>query len=884
MITTKLLDRVCLNEAWALRSAAEDTRSGETLSTLDASTEGWLPVDLPTTVLGALVDDGRFGDPFFGDQFKQIPGQGPHAQNFSNHEMPEGSPFAKPWWFRKEFQVDADAPAYLGLQLDGINYRANVWLNGQLVASSDQIVGSYCDHEIDLSEQLLRGKRNALAIEVIPPLPCDLAISWVDWNPSPPDKNTGLWRDVWLRRHGPAGLRDPYVITQLDEQGRAAVTIAVDVLNATDDPQSVDVKASLGNRHTEKRVCLAPKERRRVTIDPSDDPQLLIAQPELWWPRGLGEAKLHELTVEAVVEGQLSDRTVQHVGLREITTELTELEHALFRVNGKPLLIKGAGWATDLFLRRQPERDWAQLHYVKAMNLNTIRFEGMLERGDFLEQCDRDGLLVIAGWCCCDCWEKWDEWSGESHVVALGSFRSQLRRVRRHPSMMTWWYGSDFPPPEHVERAYLEILQEEGWPNVTQSSAANKPTSLTGPSGVKMEGPYDYVPPSYWLEDKNRGGGFGFATEICPGPAIPPIESLRKMLPEENLWPIDAMWNHHAGGQEFHQVDHFARAVEGRYGAVDDVDTFAELSQLLSYDTQRAMFEAYVKNRHDGQSGAATGVIQWMLNNAWPSLIWHLYDYYLRPAGSFFGTQKACAPLHVLYAYDDRSVRVSNDGLQARMGLTLQARILSLDGQVLYNETRKVDVPPHATATATVLANDTGRHEPVFIVLELYDEQAELVQDNVYALPAKLDVLDHAKHSWIHTPVVEHADLRALRKMSSASIDLGLNREPSSRVGETQIRVELHNPTDQLAFFIQLRACNQHGEDVLPAIWSDNYISIPPKASRTVTLRLPIPEQQQNVIRVEARGLNIARLVATVNEKDAEIPLNVPSPTMKRAI
>jgi exo-1,4-beta-D-glucosaminidase len=850
------------------------SRTGDALSMLDAPTDGWHAANLPTTVLGTLIEEGRYGDPFYADRFKQIPGQGPAAQNFANHAMPEDSPFAVPWWFRKEIAVVADAPQYLGLRLDGINYRANVWLNGELIANSDDVVGSYRDYELDVSRKLRRGSRNALAIEVIPPRPCDLAISWVDWNPSPPDKNTGIWRDVWLRGHGPVGLRDPYVITELDDRGRAQVSIAVDVLNTTDAPQDVELRARLGSHATRKTARLKPRERRRITIDPSDDRELSIHQPKLWWPRGLGEAELHELSIEAVVAGRLSDRSVQQVGLRQITSELTEKEHALFRVNGEPLLIKGAGWATDLFLRRRNERDWAELEYVKAMNLNTIRFEGMLERADFLERCDRDGLLVIAGWCCCDCWEKWDEWSGESHVVALESLRSQLRRVRRHPSMISWWYGSDFPPPAHVEQAYLEVLKDVGWPNATQSSAANKPTELTGRSGVKMEGPYDYVPPSYWLEDKTRGGGFGFATEVCPGPAIPPIESLRKMLPTENLWPIDDMWNYHAGGQEFHQVEHFARAVEGRYGPVDDVETFAQLSQLLAYDSQRAMFEAYAKNRHDGQQGNATGVIQWMLNNAWPSLIWHLYDHYLRPGGGFFGTQKACEPLHVMYAYDDRSVVVSSDHLTPRDGLTLRARVLSLAGDLLHDELCLVDARPHAATTALTLPELSHRREAIFVALQLYDERQQLVSDNVYLVPAQPDVLDHDKGLWIHTPVSEHADLIAVRTLPAADIRLRAQRDPGGEPGEQTIRIKIRNSGDSLAFFVQLRARDEHGADLLPVIYSDNYISLLPGDSREITVRLLSPPRMHSAVLIEARGLNIERMVVPAYDPSTEASPN----------
>src|SRR5262249_9677195 len=442
----------------------------------------------------------------------------------------------------------------------------------------------------------------------------------------------------------------------------------------------------------------------------------------------------------------------------------------LFRVNSEPVLIRGAGWATDLFLRRQPERDRAQLEYLLAMNLNTIRFEGMVERAEVLEWCDREGVMVMAGWCCCDSWEKWHQWTDECHHVTAESLRSQVRRVRRHPCMISWLYGSDFPPPEPVERRYLAVLDEEGWPNPAHSSAANRPTELTGKSGMKMEGPYDWVPPNYWLEDRKRGGAFGFATEICPGAAVPPIESLRKMLPPEHLWPIDEVWNFHAGGQEFHNIDAFAEAIARRYGEPGPVEDFAELAQLATYEAQRAMFEAYTRNKFQ-----STGVIHWMLGNSWPSLIWHLYDYFLRPGGGFFGTQKACEPLHVMYAYDDRAVVVINDHPRDWEGLRVEARVVNLDGKTLDVQTHRLGVEAVSATARSKLAPPEGERL-YFVDLRLFGADGAPLGRNFYWLPSKLDVLDEANANWVYTPVREFADLTPLRALRETAVTLRAER------------------------------------------------------------------------------------------------------------
>jgi exo-1,4-beta-D-glucosaminidase len=411
--------------------------------------------------------------------------------------------------------------------------------------------------------------------------------------------------------------------------------------------------------------------------------------------------------------------------------------------------------------------------------------------------------------------------------------------------MLTWWYGSDFPPPPRVERAYLEIIAEERWPNPVQSSAANKPTEVTGRSGLKMEGPYEYVAPGYWLEDTARGGAFGFATEISPGVAIPPIESLRRMLTDEQLWPVGEAWSFHAGGQEFHTVSRFVEALAARHGASDGVEDLAAWSQLLCYEGQRAMFEAYTRNRY-----RATGVIQWMLNNAWPSMIWHLFDHYLRPGGGFFGTQKACEPLHVMYSYDDRSVVVTNQFPTRFDDLVVRARIH--EGPT---HTATVSVAADGRTTAMVLP--PLEREVTLLDLRLETPDRRLISSNCYWLPRKADVVDYARASWMHTPTAEHADLTALRRLPSTQVAVRATRDRG-------VRVELENPTDRLAFFVQLRLADASGADVLPLVWSDNYVSLFPGDARTLNAVATGGSELPDEIRVEVTGLNIATVSVAV--------------------
>jgi exo-1,4-beta-D-glucosaminidase len=851
---------LAVNLGWSVRSSADLGQDGAALSRPGVDTSEWHQVDLPSTVLGALVTAGQVENLFFGTNLATLPGQGPASKNFSNHPMPEDSPFRVSWWFRKELEVSPARGAYTSLQLDGINYRANVWLNGERIADSREIVGAYRDYELEVTSRLRTDGPNVVAIEVFPPDPCDLAITWVDWNHSPVDKNMGLWRDVWLRTNGPVALRAPHVLTRLEGQDgwrKAHLTVAADLVNHTNEPRNAVLRAVFDGRVVAKTFRLPARARMRAELRPEDDRQLTIDRPRLWWPYTIGTPELYAIDVDVTVDGARSDHARFDFGIREIKSTLTPEGHAQFSVNDVPILIRGAGWASDLFLRRQPERDLAQLQYVKAMGLNTIRFEGMLERGDFLDQCDREGILVIAGWCCCDCWEKWDTWTDENHVVAPESLRSQVRRVRRHPSLLTWWYGSDFPPPAHVEKRYLEVLAEEHWPNPHQSSATNKPAELTGNCGLKMLGPYEWVPPNYWLEDTKRGGAHGFATEISPGPAVPPIESLRKMIPAAHLWPIDEVWNFHAGIQEFANIRIFTAALEGRYGRATSAEEFATLSQLATYEGQRAMFEGFARNR-----SRASGVVQWMLNNSWPSLIWHLYDYFLRPGGGFFGTQKACQPLHVMYAYDDRSVVVINDHPRAQEGLRVEARIINLDGKTLDVQTHRLGVGPVSATSVCKLEPPEGERL-TFVDLRLFGadgaNEKPLVR-NFYWLPSKLDVLDDANANWVYTPVREFADLTPLRALRETAVTVRADRA-SAEAGTEHVDVTIANRTGGLAFFVQLRLADDDGQDVLPVVWSDNYVSVLPGERATVRATVPFGRAAGRALFVEARGLNVPEQV-----------------------
>ncbi|HYY93562.1 MAG TPA: glycoside hydrolase family 2 TIM barrel-domain containing protein, partial [Pyrinomonadaceae bacterium] len=562
--------RLLLKQGWRIQSSSALQEEGGALSTPGYKTTGWYAATVPSTVVGALVEDKVYPDPFYGMNLRVMPGCSyPIGKNFANLPMPDDSPYNKPWWYRTEFQIPAaERGRRLWLHFDGINYSANVWLNGHKMADAADVAGAFRRYEFDVTDAARVGGVNALAVEVFAPKPDDLALTWVDWNPTPPDKMMGLWHDVYLTASGPVTLRFPQVVTKLDQPTLAAahLTVNAELHNATDRPVEGMLTGRIEKIQFSKGVRLEPNETKVVQFTPEEFRQLNLSNPRLWWPANLGEPNLYELALQFETGGRVSDSQTSRFGIREVTSELDGGGHRVFKVNGQRVLIRGGGWAPDMFLRFNPQRLEQEFSYVREMNLNAIRLEGKLESDYFYDLADRNGILIMAGWCCCSHWEHWTHrpdyqegpvWGPEDYAVAAASLTDQVKRLRNHPSLLVWLNGSDNPPPADVEKMYDDILQRENWPNPSLSSATARPTELTGQSGVKMEGPYEWVPPVYWLQDDRRGGAHGFATEISPGPAVPPVESLRKMLPPEHLWPIDDVWSYHAGGGQFRTLKVF---------------------------------------------------------------------------------------------------------------------------------------------------------------------------------------------------------------------------------------------------------------------------------------------------------------------------------------
>src|SRR5580704_6100035 len=832
---------ITLREGWVVQSSAKVSAAAEAVSAVGFDASSWYKTSAPNTVFAVLVENGVYKDPYFGMNLRSVPGVSyAVGSQFANQEMPENSPFAVPWWYRKEFEVPAQfSGKTVWMAFRGINYRADIWINGRKVAGSDQVVGAFRRYEFEVTPFVKVGAKNVVAVEVSAPHANELGITWVDWNPTPPDKDMGLWQEVVLSASGSVTVRHAAVETKLDlpATDKAHLTVRAELQNSS----NAAIKGTLRGKilgaavpvEFSQGVELKAGERRAIAIAPDSASSLNVQNPRLWWPYQMGEPYLHKLTLEFVPDkGPASDQQTIAFGIVQTDSELTAEGYRLFKVNGKPVLVRGGGWAPDMMLRINQSRREAEFRYVKEMGLNTIRLEGKLEDETFMERADREGILVMAGWCCCDAWEKWGKWGDENKRVSVDSLRDQIHRLRSHPSLLVWLNGSDNPPPPDRENAYLQIEKENNWAKPIISSATAKKTEPTGESGVKMSGPYEYVSSNYWLLDTKAGGAYGFNSETSPGPAVPPLEELKSMFPPDKLWPVNEFWDFHAGGGEFKNIKVFTNAIEKRYGPLKDVSDLAWKSQAMTYEGERAMFEAYGRNKYK-----STGIIQWMLNNAWNGLIWHLYDYDLRPAGGYFGSKKALELVHVQFSYDDRSIAIVNGKQEALKGLKVVAKIYDTSMKERFSHEEVSDVASDAVTKSFTVAEPDGISAAYFLNLQLFSPPGELLSRNFYWLSKKPDVPNFAKSEWYYTPLTEYADFLALQDLPKATVNASMTISDAGQ--ETAAHITIENTGSGLAFLVRLRLLKgKGGPEVLPVFFDDNYISILPGEKREVLVHV----------------------------------------------
>ena len=833
---------IVLRDNWAIQSSANLKDGGNAISQPGYAANDWYPTSVPTTVLAALVSNKVYADPYYGNNYFELPG-------IRRWDKPEGNPFESAWWYRTEFNIpECYAGRHVWLKFHSVNYRANLWVNGQKAADSSQIEGAYRLFALDISKYTKAGDKNCLALEIFPPRAFDLTISWVDWNPTPPDRNMGIWYDVTLYSTGPVAIDHPFVKTRLNLPSAdiARLSVVAELKNTIDTPVKGLLKGTIENISFTKEVSLNANETKEITFLPEEFPQLVVDNPRLWWPQPVGPQNLYDLTLRFEIEGKVSDTREIRFGIREISSWMNKFDSSrtkVFQVNGKNIVIRGGGYVEDMMLRPSNERVVTDLLYLKHMNLNALRMEAPRGSDYLFERCDEEGILIMVGWCCGYPFESWNDWTAHTADIAEASWHDQVVNLRAHPSVFTWLYGSDNFPPEEIERRYINVLKQYDGTRPYSSSATQAPSRLDGYTGLWM-GPwpkvYGYLPPNYWYTKLE------FNTECGPnGEQLLPIETIKRVMPEKELWPISSSWDLRLR-KDFY---HYAReALNSRYGKPVSLEDYCTKSQILQLEAVKAMFEAFAGNKYK-----SSGVIYWMYNAAWPKFYWQLYDYFYMPNGAFYGAKKACEPLHIQYNYQENAVQLVNCFYHDFKALKVTASIFDFNSKEVYN--KEVTTGLKADESKMLFKPDIPEEltDIYFLKLFLKDETGKEISSNFYWFSAKGD---------------DDADFTGLAKLPLVDVTTTLSTL-SKENGKLKLIVEFTNPSASLAFGLNPKLLSvETREPILPIFWEDNYFALLPGEKRAIEMQVDASSIAERKLLFKLDGWNLEN----VQERELTVP------------
>jgi exo-1,4-beta-D-glucosaminidase len=876
---------------WRVQSSASAGNDGAAISRPRFAARRWLKVTpdgggAPGTEVEALVQNGRCPNVFFSTNMKRCFG---YMKAIGADTIPR---FAVPWWFRTTFH--AGPAAHASLIVNGVVGEADLWVNGHEVAGHSMLQGAYTQYVYDVSRLIHRGA-NALALRLHPNDPNTMfTLDNVDWTQIPPDNNTGIQFPVQLHRTGALALSDTHVVQHnTPHLTRSNLTLRAQVTNTTERPQSGILAAQVtppsGPRiRITHRITLPPLATRTVSLTPAAFHALRIRHPQVWWPYQMAThpaaQPLYGLSMSVSRRARSGPRDTQSetFGIRTISTRLIGASPIAphgsrqFLVNGRPIVFRGGGWSEDLFLHYSAADTADQIALIKNLGLNGIRTEGKEMPADFYEQMDRAGILVDAGFQCCDAWQLPDNGKGvtaHDYAVLANSALAIGRRLRNHPSVLNFSWSDNNPIPRQAAVSIAAFRRADFQEPLIASAEYKSARGL--PNSGEKEGPYDWVPPSYWFDTThyaksdstrtNAGGAWAFDSEAGNGATIPTLDSIARFLSpfeQTQLWKAPDYNQYHLnyepdlpgpsnGGYSFGTLHDLDRAMRARYGPWSDLSQFVSEAQLANYETQRAEFEAYVD--HSSRAKApSTGIVYWQLNKGWPTLLWDLYNNDYDQAGSYFGVQEANKPLHVMYAYGAGTVSVANLTGAPVAGLSVQSRVFSVAGRLLDDRTASGvalasgRVRENLLRPAVPAATKPGGKARTYFVELLLRRAGQVVDRNVYWLSTQPDVVNWPKTiGQPQATMRSYANLTGLRSLAPATVSVTAHTTSDGGDDVTDVTITNTSATTVPAFFIRadVRRGSSAGvpapgdNQVLPALWSDNDTTLWPGESETLQVR-----------------------------------------------
>lgn len=371
------------------------------LSEPGVDVSSWYRMGSRGTVMAGLIENGVFNEStlFYSENLKSL----------DNNAM-----WQSPFIFREEFPVKPGHNHYFTLKTHGITSKADIYVNGVRIASSNEQTGSYGGHAYNLTGLIDSGP-NCILIRAYPTNYLrDFAQGFVDWNPYPADNGTGVWRHVELSLTDAVSMSPLRVLTDFNGPGDDTVNVTLRTKLVNHAPRAVlasvngTINAPNGNEVVsfEKSAELRAGEKKTLSI------QVPIKKPQIWWPARWGAQPLYTVHASTMVQKDglvLSDKiNPQMFAIRNVSSHVNEHNDTAFSVNGQSFLVMGAGYGPDIFLRFNEKRIENIFRYMLDMGLNTVRLEGKQEHPELYDLADKMGMMVLAGWECCDKWEAWE--------------------------------------------------------------------------------------------------------------------------------------------------------------------------------------------------------------------------------------------------------------------------------------------------------------------------------------------------------------------------------------------------------------------------------------------------------------------------------------------
>ena len=809
---------------WRVQRANLVKENGETLSSFGFEDKDWLVATVPATTLVSYWNAGAIPDPNYG----------------ANQLMISESFFLSDFWYRNSFMVPSSySGKHMWLNFDGINWKAQVFLNGKNIG---RIEGAFTRGRFDVSTLLLPGKLNILAVRIEKNahpgivkeqtynspdknggvLGADnptyhASIGW-DWIPTIRGRNTGIWNDVYLDITGPVSIENPFVTSRLPLPDTSYADISIEVTLKNHDRREIkgNLSGSFGKLVFKEPIHLAALETKVVHLNSENHSELSLKNPRLWWPAGYGQPNLYEVNLKFETEdNEVTDTKSFKTGIRQMAYSEKGGELNIW-VNGKRFTGRGGNWGFPESMLRYRGREYdIAVRYHRDMNFTMIRnWVGQTGDDEFYEACDKYGIIIWQ-----DFWlaNPGDGPNPDDNKMFMENVKDVVLRIRNHPSIGLYCGRNEGFPPKPLDDGIREVLKADHPGLHYIPNSADKV--------VSGHGPYRAMPVKYYFKERATSQ---LHSEMGM-PNIVSIESLHKMMPDSALWPQGAMWGLHdfcAFGAQ--GANSFREIIENSYGPADNAKDWVTLAQFVNYEGYRAMFEAQGKYR--------MGLLLWMSHPAWPSLVWQTYDYYFEPTAAYFACKKASEPIHIQWNPLSDSIEVVNYSGRDVAGLRAQTEILDLNGTVKWEKSTPLDLNEDSTVPCMCLTIPPDISPVYFIRLKLVKGN-KLISENFY---------------WRG---LEENNFKALRKLPQVTLKTSTVSE--RKEDKWFLRTKLRNPAETPVLMVHLKVIRTAGGDrILPVIYSDNYFSLMPGEERTIEMEFANADARGEKPGVVIEGFN----------------------------